>query len=401
MLMPTTIPTKEDVALALDRVADSMRLQMPTFVKLGQDGSGPARMLARRDVFGAFPAPSDVLFIDANGLSDGSQAAPSWTLVRFDLSRPGINEVNFIGRTATQELPSLRKMLTEHFGIEDSSLETLPSPRLISSWNEKHYVFLSPHDILSQPEQYGQELGRCVGIDSNLAAYFSKPSDFNVRYGLSPDLILSTPELLKLNADAEMSPSSPRRLSLQQLQENISDIQLIPQVTDSVKEVINRAKKLYVYGFFEYGFFTVSQHYAYAALEAALHARWSQSLPRPSKLKYQKNKTTSTEVFTERTAHVEIKEYCRTQNWKVQKVLVNGRFFPYTAGMLLGWLRQDKSITEWQEYIFDKSYLPLRNSMSHMEQCSTWMSDSGVLRRAVEAINVLFDSLPLSQSAQE
>jgi hypothetical protein len=61
---------------------------------------------------------------------------------------------------------------------------------------------------------------------------------------------------------------------------------------------------------------------------------------------------------------------------------------------LLEWLQNEGVITGYQKAMFEKAYLPLRNSHSHMEDCSTSMPKSGTIRRAVEQVNILFDSLP-------
>lgn len=391
--MPITIPTKEEVALALDRVAEAARLLLPAFVSVQADGSGSAQMLARRDAFHAFPAPANVLFIDASGLPDGSEVAPSWTLIRFDLSRPGINEVNFVGHVTAEELPSRRTMLSEQFGIEDSSLEKLSIPRLVSMWDDMNYVFLASHDIRTEPNEYGQELGKWIGLDSKFAGLFLQRNDFNAKYGLTPDPVLPASELLRLHSDAELSPSpSPlRRFSLSELQEDVADIQLIPQVPDGVREIIWQAKQLYIYGFFEYRFFTIASHYTYAAVEAALRSRWALCLPIPSTLKFKDR-----EFLTERTGYWDIESCCTAQGWKLTNLLVNGKHFPRTSDSLLSWLQHESVINDWQKWRFGDVYSKLRNLYSHMDGCSFHGGDSEALEDAVEQINILFDSVPLA-----
>jgi hypothetical protein len=97
-----------------------------------------------------------------------------------------------------------------------------------------------------------------------------------------------------------------------------------------VREIIRRAKKLYIYGYFEYSFFTIASHYTYAAMEAALRARWSLSLPRPCKLTFKDR-----EVETDRIGFGEIESYCTIHGWKIQKLFVNGKAFPWKSDMLL------------------------------------------------------------------
>jgi hypothetical protein len=66
-----------------------------------------------------------------------------------------------------------------------------------------------------------------------------------------------------------------QEITIENLQENVCGIQLIPNVPEGVKKVFNGAKRLYIFGYFEYYFFTISQHYAYLALESALRNKYS------------------------------------------------------------------------------------------------------------------------------
>src|ERR1035437_9494356 len=108
-------------------------------------------------------------------------------------------------------------------------------------------------------------------------------TDFNKEYGLSPEPVLDDADVLSpdvlsssfVRFDTGIIPS------LNDVQTALSQILLIPQVPESVKETFRLAKRLYLFGRFEYGFYTVSQHYAYLAIEAAILCRWTGSLPNP------------------------------------------------------------------------------------------------------------------------
>lgn len=254
---------------------------------------------------------------------------------------------------------------------------------------------LAPFDIRTDPEEYGVRLGRAIVCDRNFVEVFLNRVDFNAKYSLPPDPVLSAPELLRLNfaSDAPATDNRLRQMTLMERQRTVGDVQLIPQVPCGVREIIRRAKKLYIYGFFEYSFFTVAEHYIYAAMEAALRARWGLSLERPAKLTYQKNGTRE-DAAMERPGYGAIDWYCETHGWKLGKLLVNGRPFPRTADMLLKWLRDDAVISDWQQVQFKKAYLPMRNRYSHLEDCPTTQGSASALRRAVEQINILFDSVP-------
>ena len=96
--------------------------------------------------------------------------------------------------------------------------------------------------------------------------------DFNLKYGLSPDPILSREDLLTIHSltrgFVRLDTGQPP--SFEDVQQLLSTILLIPLVPEDVRRTFGLAKRLFVFAHFEYGFFTVSQHYSYLALEAAV-----------------------------------------------------------------------------------------------------------------------------------
>jgi len=72
-------------------------------------------------------------------------------------------------------------------------------------------------------------------------------------------------------------------ITVEDLQKHISRIQLISNVPEEVKKVFNAAKRLYIFGYFEYYFFTISQHYAFLALESALRNRYNKTYGEPKR----------------------------------------------------------------------------------------------------------------------
>lgn len=384
---------RREAEVALQRLASCIRDLMPHFVNLQSDGSGSPQMLALRDTFTAFPAPAEVLFIECPSSSDGENSGR--TLMRFDMTRPRECEVKFAASITATDLPTSRAMLEEHFEIADCMWESIRDLSLGSCWSKFNYIVLAAHDIRHQPEQFAVEFAEWISTDSEFRKMFLSKRDFTAKYDLEPDPVMSMEDLLRLDFKTG-SPSSNvlRAFTLNQLQEHMAEIQPIPQVPDSVKEVIRRAKRLYIYGFFEYSFFTIAAHYAYAAMEAALKSRWGASLPRPTTLIH-KRQDVSEEAKFETTGYAAIERYCHVHGWRTNKLLVNGRPFPRTSKPLLEWLQDDCVITEYQKVMFERAYLPLRNSHSHLEDCSTWMPESRTIRKAVEQINILFDSLPV------
>ena len=65
-------------------------------------------------------------------------------------------------------------------------------------------------------------------------------------------------------------------IELQHLYNSVVNIQLNQNIPLEVKQVFEISKRLYVHGYFYCQFFTVSQHYAFLALESALKNRYIQ-----------------------------------------------------------------------------------------------------------------------------
>ncbi|MCK4521796.1 MAG: hypothetical protein KAU20_04430 [Nanoarchaeota archaeon] len=67
-----------------------------------------------------------------------------------------------------------------------------------------------------------------------------------------------------------------KSVELEDLQQHISTIVLNSKIPKEVKRVFNGAKDLYLFGYFRYYFFTISNHYTLLSLESALRNRCNQ-----------------------------------------------------------------------------------------------------------------------------
>jgi|GEM_PF-5511187 len=72
-------------------------------------------------------------------------------------------------------------------------------------------------------------------------------------------------------------------LSLQDLYDIIDKVDLIENVPDTTKGIFKIAKKLFVLAYFEYSLFTVSAHYCFLAVEAAIGHKYQQQYTKPAK----------------------------------------------------------------------------------------------------------------------
>lgn len=72
-------------------------------------------------------------------------------------------------------------------------------------------------------------------------------------------------------------------IELEDLQQHVASMVLDPKVPDEVKRVFKAAKDLYLFGYFRYYFFTISNHYAFLSLESALRNKYNEVFGKPKK----------------------------------------------------------------------------------------------------------------------
>jgi hypothetical protein len=240
------------------------------------------------------------------------------------------------------------------------------------------------YDVRTNVPKYVQDILDMLSM-SNLAALFEVSFDFNAKYKLAPDPILSEHQLLEIDDVMTCFFRGDRADKIQKAQEDITAIKLIPQVPAEIVRLIHAAKRLYVFGLFEYEFFTISQHYSYLAVEAALYHRWSAGQSKPMLLTRGAEKLTIHD-----SGRGSIVRICEHKGWDRRSLRVNGKRFPFTNAALLRQLRAAAVITEWQHEDL-KYWLRQRNSHSHREFGPLEMPDPGVIQNAAEIINSLFD----------
>jgi hypothetical protein len=215
--------------------------------------------------------------------------------------------------------------------------------------------------------------------------FLKKEMDFNALYGLTSDPVSSISE----NVEQAKRRAYPR-MSFEELQQEVCDIQLIPKIPEDVQRVFKCAKDLYVFGWFRYHFFTVSHHYAFLALEAAIKHRYILSLGGKAILKNRKSETRE----ISKPSYEAIWNFCKTNRklgWAAKRIKVNDEPFPYDMKKLLDWLVSKRIITKRERHFFDAG-IQLRNSLSHLEKASIFMPSAQVLRRVAYQINTLFHS---------
>jgi hypothetical protein len=212
-------------------------------------------------------------------------------------------------------------------------------------------------------------------------------TDFNKKYGLSPEPVLDDAEVLCPDLLSSLFVRIDTGLipSLTDVQSELAQILLIPQVPDSVKRTFQIAKRLYLFGRFEYGFYTASQHYAYLATEAAILSRWTASLPNPVNVQ---GKNFSQQMSS--PSHSQLAELFWTKGGR--GLTVDGLPFPNSPTKVLTRLREAQIIDERTEKML-LAVIGLRNDLSHHESSTVFPPSTRTLSTVAEFINTLSDSL--------
>jgi len=334
---------------------NNVRLEYNKSICTKKDDELPSRELAFRDAINSLPCPVFILRIRNNTDKQEIVKSNIIHLIKYDLSKFGDSTVKYFGETDFEEIKKNEGIL-ECFNLDEEKfkgielLKTIGYGDVDSWWR----IQIVDYDILSHQEQYIRDfIGfiKTIFMDKILEK-FEKRIDYNSKYGLKNDPILSLSEIIKkdniLNAFVTIERNGIyRKLSISDLQRSICDIQLIPQVPEDVRNIFNAAKKLYVFSYFEYYFSTISQHYAFLALESALRNKYIEIFGEPRK------------------------------------------FIP--LGVVIKKLVEKKVITKGEAIIYDtRSYL--RNLLSHLTRQLIFSFEPSTLRRIAYEINRLYDN---------
>lgn len=205
----------------------------------------------------------------------------------FNSEKPS---TNYYGEIDLDELEKCEDLLKD-FGVDYEQIEQLKSFKLGGYGNPQqgYWVSVVAYDIFENPERYANDFLFLLGyvFGERISKKFERKMDYNSKYGLGPDVVLPPSELLKkdrvVSGFVGYGEEGKHEITIEDLQEDVGRIQLIPTAPDEVKKVFNAAKKLYIFGYFEYYFFTISCHYAFLALESALRNKYNQIYGEPKR----------------------------------------------------------------------------------------------------------------------
>jgi hypothetical protein len=189
------------------------------------DGSGSPVAMALRDAVLAFPFATKILFLDTKDSVPARSGDRIWTLLRFDLSAPKTPTFKELGTVSVIHFGKLAPLLRREFGLSDQDWESLSS--MLGNWDGPLVGHLAEFDIRASAERYAFELAQFLfdGTD-RVVALFGRAVDFNAKYGLKPDAILSTRSLLQVDSLTALFGDSSKR-HLRRLQAEVASIELI------------------------------------------------------------------------------------------------------------------------------------------------------------------------------
>jgi len=365
--------------------------------KLEKDGSGPPETLAIREVVDKFLCPVRIAEIRIDIEKHRHIKDEVCQIIRYDFSQLGVAQrtVEYYNTVDAMDSEKLRELLVKKFDLNEISFEDFYRDFRTTGWCDDEasfYVQFPLYDIKKNPRKFVFDF-LAYPFDSFLGKMrqkFGRGVDWNSKFELKPDPILPISEITKMDKTTGAFLPFSEGASIEKLQEDICNIQLIPNVPGDVKTVFRHAKNLHIYGFFCYNFFAISQHYAYLALESAIKNRYYQSFGKENTLENEKGET----VKVGSIDHQTIIDFCRTtKGWNYRKVKINGEKFAFTTVELLDWLVKKKIITEWERKQCDNG-MKLRHLMSHLTRTYVFPPSYSVeaLEFVADIINKLYSS---------
>ena len=361
------------------------------------------QLIAIRDFIDGLPCSIDLLELRIDTTQYPHIESKICQFIKYDFLQLGDLSVKYLGVVDCTDRHALEKTLAEGFELPKSEAKSFTDSLInrdfrIAGYLDPEmpeiYFQVTHYDIQKNPEKFIKDfllkVLSPIFLDGIVSKFRKKEIDYNALYDLKKDPVLPLVQLMKKDETFSVfeRPENDhvRPITLEDLQEDVCDIQLIPNIPESIQKVFQYAKDLYIFGYFRYHFFTISQHYTFLALESAIKHRYMRSLGNKVVLTNQKNNT----VVLSHPTYYEIHDFChKNKGWNPQKLKVNGEPFRYNMPRLLEWLVDKGVITKWEKDIYDADR-QLRNILSHLEQISIFMPSSETLKSVAYHINTLF-----------
>jgi len=368
--------------------------------RLETDGSGHPKFVAVRKAIDRFPPSVKILELEVDRQKHTHLKDDLCPMITYDFDSNEYS-VQYLGKLSPHE-SRFQELLRTEFHINDHNFvkSFVEDFRTISLYEDLssyfHFLFYDPR---RDPTQFMMDF--IMLFDSHFANEFAKmydsTPDYNKLYGLNADPVIPESELLLryslMHSFVRLDKGGYRKMKVEDLEQDIANIQLIPKVNEDIRKVFDRAKKLYVFGGYVYDFFVISHHYSTLALESAIKHRYYAHFPMNVKIRNKKGK----EATISSIDHSRIARFCeenRKDGWDPNQIEIEGERFAYGMSSVLNWLVRNGIMTQWDSKRCDL-FLQTRNHLSHPTFSPTY--PNGVTFTAIKEIahliNRMFDSL--------
>ena len=385
---------------AFQSVKEHLKQKYP----LEEDGSGNPFFVAMRNVVDQIPCAIKVLLLEVDNSKFSHLKDNVCPMIYYDFERMNQLSVNYLGKFTSSDKQFLQ-ILEKEFHFDDAEKfvnSFITDYKIMAQWDEDlssnlQFIFYNP---LNDPTGFEFDLNLIFEntFIPSLAQKVEVLPNYNQIYKLEPDAILSESELLTKNIGMDsfvvMEGNKTRKYAMTDLQKHVATIQLIPNVNEHVKKVFDKSKKLYVFGWYVYGFFPVAEHYATLALESAIKHRYFYHFGNQVIIKSKSGKT-ETMQNADYSRITELCSFGKEDGWSIHGLTVNGEKFLYHMNELLDWLVVNKIITKWERkrcgYKNDT-----RNYLSHPTFSPTY--PAGTAFRTIEEVAYLINKMFSSQN---
>ena len=374
-----------------NEVFNALRVKFKEIHPFEEDGEVSPDVVALRDAIFKLPCLVKVLELRFDTAKFAQVKDGVGHILRYDLSRIGEMQVEDYGVIDVKNIDVLKSVLIDKFGFSESTVVEFVSDFKTIGWTPErldYYTHFTQYNIRRYFDKYLSELLQIFLYDIRiqLIQKFKRENDFNSLYNLKEAKVL--PWEVFTNRDPILNALS-RTPTVEDLQKDICDIQLIPTVPEEVKKVFKAAKDLYVFGYFRWYFFTISEHYAHLAIESAIKHRYNQWMGEKVVLTCKKGNLSREMIKPSREGIFDFCKQNKKQGWDRYKLEVNGENFPVGMEDLWDWLLKNGIQTKWQIDQL-KFAIDTRDALSHLESVPMRWIDTTRLKRASVLINNLY-----------
>lgn len=211
-----------------------------------------------------------------------------------------------------------------------------------------------------------------------------------------PDETPPCPEMAGVGRFRRAGETGP--VTIPELFEDLRAIRTLTVVPESVWSLLNRAAKLYAFGYLEWEFFTMAQHQATMALEASLKALYMRDRAVPLRVQVRdgQNAIVDEREFRERLKSYRVlaeavdnlRDGYRSCGSNKRRILVDGAPFPAKKTDLAQWALSQEWISANEHKVL-RAQFRRRDRMSHPERAERdWISQVyGTLERCTRLVN--------------